>query len=86
MLTGSEGTGNAQVGTTAHSGLVYATSGYEQSVANLSGMSLSTDNVFSDDGGASQLATATGDIDDGYTIKLPVRVDTSTEPMSGGRP
>ena len=49
-------------------------------------MSLSSDNVFSDDGGASQLATATGDIDDGYTVKLAVRVDTSTEPMSGGRP
>ena len=65
---------------------VYATSGYEQSVANMSGMSLSSDNVFSDDGGASQLATATGDIDDGYTVKLAVRVDTSTEPMSGGRP
>jgi len=64
---------------------VYATTGYEQSVANLSGLSLSSDNVFSDDGGASQLATVTGDID-GYTAKLAVRVDTSTEPMAGGGP
>jgi len=65
---------------------VYATTGYEQSVANLSGLSLSSDNVFSDDGGASQLATVTGGIDDGYTAKLAVRVDTSTEPMAGGGP
>ena len=49
------------------------------------GLSLSSDNVFGDDGGASQLATVTGDIDDGFTVKLAVRVDTSTEPMSAGR-
>ena len=65
---------------------VYATTGYEQSVANLSDLSLSTDNVFSDDLGASQLATVTGDVDSGYTAKLAVRVDTSTEPMAGGGP
>ena len=65
---------------------VYATTGYEQSVANMSGMSLSSDNVFSDDGGASQLATATGNVDDGYTVKLAVRVDTSTKPSGGGAP
>ena len=51
---------------------------------NLSGMSLATDNVFGDDGGASQLATATGNVDDGYTVKLAVRVDTSTKPSGGG--
>ena len=65
---------------------VYATSGYEQSVENMSGMSLSSDNVFSDDGGASQLATATGSVANGYTVKLAVRVDTSTEPQAGGAP
>ncbi len=64
----------------------YATTGYEQSVANLSELSLSTDNVFSDDGGASQLATVTGDVDSGFTVKLAVRVDTSTEPMAGAAP
>ncbi len=63
---------------------VYATTGYEQSVTNLSGMSLSSDNVFGDDGGASQLATATGNVDAGYSVKLAVRIDTSTKP-SGGR-
>ena len=52
----------------------------------MSGMSLSSDNVFSDDGGASQLATATGNVDDGYTVKLAVRVDTSTKPSGGGAP
>ena len=62
---------------------VYATTGYEQSVTNLSGMSLSSDNVFGDDGGASQLATATGNVDAGYTVKLAVRIDTSTKPSGG---
>jgi protocatechuate 3,4-dioxygenase beta subunit len=62
---------------------VYATSGYEQSVANLSRLSLATDNVFSDDGGASQLATATGNVDTGFTVKLAVRIDTTTRPVAG---
>jgi protocatechuate 3,4-dioxygenase beta subunit len=58
----------------------YAVTGYEQSVSNLSALSLSSDIVFGDDGGASQLGTVTGSVDDGYVVKLPVRVDTSTEP------
>ena len=36
--------------------------GYEASVSNLSQVSLDDDNVFGDDGGASQLATVTGDV------------------------
>jgi protocatechuate 3,4-dioxygenase beta subunit len=63
---------------------VYATTGYEQSVSNLGALSLATDGVFADDGGASQLGTVTGDVDDGYVVKLAVRVDTSTEPSGGG--
>ena len=63
---------------------VYVTTGYEQSVNNLRQLSLATDNVFGDDGGASQLATTTGNIDDGYTVKLAVRIDTSTKPSGGG--
>lgn len=63
---------------------VYATSGYEQSVSNLGELSLATDNVFGDDGGARQLATTTGNTEDGYTVKLAVRIDTSTEPSGGG--
>jgi protocatechuate 3,4-dioxygenase beta subunit len=63
---------------------VYATTGYEQSVDNLRQLSLATDNVFGDDGGASQLATTTGNNNDGYTVNLAVRVDTSTEPSGGG--
>ena len=62
---------------------VYATTGYEQSVGNLAQLSLSTDNVFGDDGGASQLATVTGDVDRGYRVALPVRVDTTTAPTGG---
>jgi hypothetical protein len=31
--------------------------------------------VFGDDGGASQLGAVTGSVDDGYVVKLPVRVD-----------
>lgn len=63
---------------------VYATSGYEQSVQNLASITLATDNVFGDDGGTSQLATVTGDVSTGYTVKLAVRVDTSTTPSAGG--
>ena len=63
---------------------VYATAGYEQSVTNLADITLGSDNVFGDDGGASQLATVTGTVDDGYTVTLAVRVDTRTEPTGGG--
>ncbi|RJK97581.1 intradiol ring-cleavage dioxygenase [Vallicoccus soli] len=65
---------------------VYATDGYEASVANLARVSLDSDGVFGDDGGASQLATATGDVDAGYAVSLAVRVDTRTEPTGGGQP
>ena len=63
---------------------VYATPGYEASVSNLSRVSLTSDNVFGDDGGASQLATVTGDVTSGYTVRLAVGVDTSTTPTGGG--
>ncbi|SDP05497.1 Dioxygenase [Pedococcus dokdonensis] len=45
---------------------VYATSGYEQSIVNLAQTSLTSDNVFGDDGGIHQLATVTGNATDGY--------------------
>ena len=57
---------------------VYATAGYEPSVSSLGELSLATDGVFGDDEGASQLATVTGNVDDGYVVGLAVRVDTST--------
>jgi len=63
---------------------VYTTAGYDQSVNNLRQLTLASDNVFGDDGGASQLATTTGNVDDGYTVKLAVRIDTSTQPSGGG--
>ena len=65
---------------------VYATSGYETSIDTLSRVSLTSDNVFGDDGGTSQLATVTGDVDSGYTVRLTVGVDTTTEPAGGGAP
>ena len=63
---------------------VYATGGYEDSVANLAQLTLATDNVFGDDGGASQLATTTGDVENGYVATLAVRIDTGTAPTGGG--
>jgi protocatechuate 3,4-dioxygenase beta subunit len=48
---------------------VYAVSGYEQSVSNMSRVSLATDNVFSD-GWTRQLATVTGDVAGGYTATV----------------
>jgi protocatechuate 3,4-dioxygenase beta subunit len=63
---------------------VYAEDGYEASVSNLSKVSLTSDNVFGDDGGVSQLATVTGDVASGYTVTLNVGVDTTTEAGGGG--
>lgn len=52
---------------------VYATSGYQQSAQNLRQTSLDTDMVFSD-GYASQLAAASGNVDEGIGLKLNVGV------------
>jgi protocatechuate 3,4-dioxygenase beta subunit len=53
---------------------VYATTGYEQSVTNLSRSSLASDNVFGDHGGVEQLAAMSGDVDSGLTASLTVPV------------
>ena len=45
---------------------VYATEGYEASVANLAATSLQTDMVFAD-GWSLQMAKVSGSVDDGYT-------------------
>ena len=65
---------------------VYSLAGYEGSTQNLSAVSLDSDNVFSDDSGALQLATVTGDATSGYQVSLTVRVDTSTAPSAGAAP
>lgn len=53
--------------------LVYDTTGYASSKSNLTGVSLATDNVFSD-GSALELATVTGNVTDGMTATLTVAV------------
>jgi protocatechuate 3,4-dioxygenase beta subunit len=53
--------------------LVYAQSGYSGSASNLSGISLATDNVFSD-GSALELATVTGGVGAGLVAALTVAV------------
>ena len=53
---------------------VFATDGYEQSVANSRSCRLTSDMVFGDDGGVRELATVTGDTSTGYTIALTVPV------------
>ena len=53
---------------------VYATSGYESSVANLSRTSLAADMVFGDDGGIHQLASMSGGVDQGYAAALTIGV------------
>ena len=65
---------------------VYALAGYEGSSSNLAQVSLDSDNVFGDDGGALQLATVTGDATAGYQVALTVRVDTGTTPSAGSAP
>jgi protocatechuate 3,4-dioxygenase beta subunit len=52
---------------------VYATSGYEASVSNLSRVTLASDNVFSD-GSALELATMSGSVSGGLTATLTVAV------------
>jgi len=53
---------------------VYATAGYEQSVANLGQVSLASDNVFGDDGGIHELGAVSGSISSGLTVELAVPV------------
>ncbi|MET0303191.1 MAG: 3,4-dioxygenase subunit beta, partial [Microbacteriaceae bacterium] len=53
---------------------VYATSGYEQSVRNLASTSLTSDNVFGDDGGIHQIATMSGSVSSGYRAALTIAV------------
>ncbi len=65
---------------------VYATTGYEASVANLAQLTLESDNVFGDDGAEHQLAAVTGDVTAGYVATLSVPIDTATEPTGGGAP
>ncbi len=52
---------------------VYATDGYEQSVDNLSRVSLATDGIFGD-GYDTQLADTTGSVGSGYTATLAIPV------------
>lgn len=56
---------------------VYATAGYEPSVANLAQVTLQSDNVFGNDGGIHQLGTVTGDVTNGMTVLLVVPVSAS---------
>ncbi|PRY67139.1 protocatechuate 3,4-dioxygenase beta subunit [Glaciihabitans tibetensis] len=65
---------------------VYVLEEYEGSTANMKQVSLDSDNVFGDDGGALQLATATGDTTGGYVVSLSVGVDTATTPGGGSSP
>jgi protocatechuate 3,4-dioxygenase beta subunit len=53
---------------------VYATSGYDGSARNLSGITLASDNVFGEDSAVSQLATMSGDASAGYRAVLAVGV------------
>jgi len=70
----------------AESSAVYATSTYDGSAQNLAQVTLASDNVFGDDSGASQLPTISGNVTDGYTATLVVRIDTSTTPSAGSAP
>jgi protocatechuate 3,4-dioxygenase beta subunit len=56
---------------------VYATDGYAQSVANMTRVSLASDNVFGDDGGVHELGTISGSISGGLTVELAVPVMTA---------
>jgi len=68
------------------SNAVFVLDGYEGSTENVAQVTLANDNVFGDDGGELQLATATGDVTNGYVVTLDVPVDTATEPTAGTAP
>jgi protocatechuate 3,4-dioxygenase beta subunit len=53
---------------------VYASAGYESSARNFPNTTLTSDNVFGDDGGIYQLATMSGSVAGGYTAGLNVTV------------
>jgi protocatechuate 3,4-dioxygenase beta subunit len=65
---------------------VYTLSEYSGSASNLAQVSLDSDNVFGDDGGALELATVSGDTTSGYLVALTARVDTTTTPTAGSAP
>jgi len=54
--------------------LVYATDGYGQSVSNMGQVSLTSDNVFGDDGGVHEIGSVAGDVSSGMTVALTVPV------------
>jgi protocatechuate 3,4-dioxygenase beta subunit len=56
---------------------VYATDGYTQSVSNMGQVSLTSDNVFGNDGGVHQIGTISGSIESGLTVALAVPVTTA---------
>ena len=56
---------------------VYATEGYNQSVANLSRVSLQSDDVFGDDGGVHELGTMSGSIRQRLTVDLAAAVNSA---------
>ncbi|WP_305785398.1 intradiol ring-cleavage dioxygenase [Symbioplanes lichenis] len=60
--------------------------GYEQSVVNMSRISLATDMVFRDDLAAREMATVTGDMTGGYVATLTITVDPAGEETGGGGP
>jgi protocatechuate 3,4-dioxygenase beta subunit len=63
---------------------VYATDGYDQSVINLSQITLESDMVFGDDDAARELATVTGNVTDGYVAVLTIAVDPTAVETGGG--
>ncbi|MFF2318035.1 intradiol ring-cleavage dioxygenase [Arthrobacter sp. NPDC058097] len=53
---------------------VYASAGYETSARNFPNTTLTSDNVFGEDGGIYQLATMSGSVSGGYTAGLNVTI------------
>ena len=58
--------------------LVYATTGYSQSIQNLSQVSLASDNVFRDDSAVRQLGTVSGDVAGGLAVTATIPVNPGT--------
>ena len=62
------------------SNAVYKQPEYEGSAENMAEVSLENDNEFKDDQAVKQMATATGDVRNGYKVSFSFGIDTRTEP------
>ncbi|MFI5894360.1 intradiol ring-cleavage dioxygenase [Actinoplanes sp. NPDC051513] len=66
------------------SNTVYATDGYTRSVTNMKQVTLASDNVFGEDSAATEMATVSGSVAEGYKATLTISIDPGDKETGGG--